>query len=64
MTHGHKKLSLKVHPIIEAYLKKGWPSRQMKLSWEYKRWIRIKGNSNYHLTEYHFSDAPGEDIKL
>ena len=64
MTHGHKKLSVKVHPIMEAYLKKGWPSRQMKLSWEYKKWISIQGNSNYHLTEYHFSDAHGEEIKL
>jgi ribonuclease G len=64
MTHGHKKLSLKVHPIMAAYLKKGLPSQQIKWSWEYKRWIPVQSVSSYHLTEYHFSDVHGEEIKL
>jgi len=64
MNHGHKKLSVSLHPIMEAYLRKGWPSKQMKWSWEHKKWIGLKGNSNFHLTEYKFYDAHGEEIRL
>ncbi|MEO7313457.1 MAG: Rne/Rng family ribonuclease [Chitinophagaceae bacterium] len=64
MNHGHKKISLSVHPIVEAYLRKGWPSKQMKWALNYKKWIPVKGNSNYHLTEYRFFDMHGEEIRL
>jgi ribonuclease G len=64
MNHGHKKISLSVHPIVEAYLRKGWPSKQMKWAWNYKKWMSIKGNNNYHLTEYRFFDMHGEEIRL
>lgn len=62
--HGHKKIKLVVHPIMEAYLRKGWPSRQMKWGWKYKKWISIKANNSYHLTEYRFFDAHDEEIRL
>ncbi|MES2775124.1 MAG: Rne/Rng family ribonuclease [Bacteroidota bacterium] len=64
MNHGHKKISLSVHPIVEAYLRKGWPSKQMRWAMNYKKWIPLKGNSNYHLTEYRFFDMHGEEIRL
>ena len=64
MDHGHKKISLSVHPIVEAYLRKGWPSKQMKWAWHYKKWMPLNGNTNYHLTEYRFFDVHGEEIRL
>jgi len=60
----HNNLVLAVHPIMEAYLRKGIPSKRMKWSWKYKQKIRIKGNNNYHLTEYHFFDSSEEEIKM
>ncbi len=60
----HGKLTVDVHPIMEAYLKKGFPSKRMKWSWKYKEKITVRANSNYHLTEYHFFDTHDEEIKL
>jgi ribonuclease G len=60
----HKDLVLMVHPIMEAYLRKGFPSRRMKWSWKYKQKIRIQSNNNYHLTEYRFFDGNEEEIKM
>ncbi len=60
----HIKLTVEVHPILFAYLTKGFPSKRMKWSWKYKQKIRIKQNSNYHLTEFHFYDKTDEEIKL
>src|ERR1700744_4648929 len=60
----HKGLTVTVHPIMEAYLKRGWYSRRLKWCWKYKQNIRIKGNTNYHLTEYHFFDKNEEEIKI
>jgi ribonuclease G len=60
----HKDLTIMVHPIMEAYLRKGLPSKRMKWSWKYKQKIKVKANSNYHLTEYHFYDGHEEEIKL
>ena len=60
----HSKLTVDVHPIMEAYLKKGFPSKRMKWSWKYKQKIRVRANSGYHLTEYRFFDDHDEEIKL
>ena len=60
----HSGLTIMVHPIVFAYLTKGFPSRRLKWRWKYKQGIKIKANSNYHLTEYHFIDNNEEEIKL
>jgi len=60
----HKDLTLAVHPIIEAYLRKGFLSKRFKWSWKYKQKIKLRGNTNYHLTEYHFFDQHDEEIKM
>lgn len=60
----HKELTIAVHPIMEAYLRKGFPSKRMKWSWKYKQKIKVKSNTSYHLTEYHFFDSHEEEIKL
>ncbi len=60
----HSKLTIEVHPILEAYLKKGFPSRRRKWGWKYKQKIKVRANSGYHLTEYRFFDEQDEEIKL
>lgn len=60
----HKELTVEVHPMLYAYLTKGFLSKRLKWSWKHKQKIRVKQNSNYHLTEFHFYDKTDEEIKL
>lgn len=61
---NEKNITLCVHPYIEAYIKKGWLSCQLKWFFQYGKWIKVKGISSYYLTEFHFLNAKGEEIKL
>ena len=58
------KIFLKVHPYVEAYLKKGWFSIQMKWYRKYYKWINIQANSNFYLTKYKFYDRNEDEIRL
>lgn len=60
----HKGLTIEVHPILHAYLTKGFISKRTKWSWKYKQKIRVLPKSNYHLTEFRFFDDSDEEIKL
>lgn len=65
ITHKHNNLTLAVHPIMHAYLTKGWIfSRLWKWKRTFKQNIKLQANSNYHLTEFHFFDSHEEEIKL
>ena len=66
LTHQHKELILIVHPILYAYLTKGrwFSSRLWQWKWKYGKKLRVKENTNYHLTEFHFFDKHEEEIKL
>jgi ribonuclease G len=57
-------LYLRVHPYLEAYLKKGWPSRQMRWFMKYNKWIRVLPNGDYPLTDYKFFEGDGDEIRL
>lgn len=61
---GHKGLTLLVHPIMAAYLLKGFPSLRLKWSIKYKNWLKIKPSSSLHLIDFRFLDRDGEEIKL
>ena len=65
-THKHKNLTLVVHPILHAYLTKGWfwNNRVAKWKRKYKQKIEVKADTNYQLTEFRFFDSNGEEIKL
>ena len=65
ITHKHRNLTLIVHPIVYAYLTKGWMwSRASKWKRKFKEKITVKPDTNYHLTEFRFFDGNGEEIKL
>ncbi len=57
-----KKLHLKVHPYVEAYLKKGLKSPRNKWFLEYFRWVNVEANSALTYLEYHFYDESMEEI--
>jgi len=61
---NEKNITLCVHPYIEAYIKKGFISRQVKWYLKYKQWIKVKANNNYQITEFHFLNSKEEEIKL
>ena len=58
------KLSLTVHPYLEAYFTKGFLSSP-KRAWykKYKKKIPVIGDNSYQLLEYNFFDGKGELIK-
>lgn len=65
ITHNHRNLTVAVHPIVHAYLTKGWLfSKASKWKRKYNSSIHLKPNTNYHLTEFRFYDSNGEEIKL
>lgn len=57
-------VKLYVHPIIEAYLKKGFPSIRLKWSWKFKKYISIYPNENLTFNDYKFFDHNDEEIVL
>ncbi|HEX6334897.1 MAG TPA: Rne/Rng family ribonuclease [Flavisolibacter sp.] len=64
-THKHRNLTLVVHPIVFAYLTKGWLwSRSAKWNRKYNQKIIVKADTSYHLTEFRFFDRNGEEIKM
>lgn len=65
-THNHKALTLVTHPILHAYLTKGffWNSKVAKWRKKYKQKISVTPDTASHLTEFKFFDANGDEIKL
>lgn len=59
-----KKLHIKVHPYVAAYLTKGYKSRRNQWFFKYLKWVNIESNSAYSYLEYHFYDENEEEIIL
>ena len=66
LTHKHSGLTLIVHPIVHAFLTKGWPWSTKMAKWNKKfgQKTKIQADTSYHLTEYRFFDKNEEEIKL
>ena len=66
ITHKHKNLTIVVHPILHAYLTKGFFWKSKVASWKKKfgQKIKVLADTSYHLTEFRFFDENGEEIKL
>lgn len=59
-----KKISLLVHPYLEAYFKKGLISKRLKWFLKYKKWVDVRGVTSQHLLEYSFRDKDNNEIAL
>ena len=66
ITHKHSSLKLVVHPILHAYLTKGWFWKTKIAQWNRKfgQKTEVVADTSYHLTEYRFFDKNEEEIKL
>ena len=64
VTHQHENLIITVHPYLYSHLTKGIFSITWKWNRKYKTRIRVKANSDYYLTEFHFFDKHEEEIKF
>ncbi|MBK9256554.1 MAG: Rne/Rng family ribonuclease [Saprospiraceae bacterium] len=58
------KLKLHVNQFVYTYLKRGWPSIQMQWALQYKKWITLQPDNNFHLFEYKFYDEVDDEIRL
>lgn len=59
------KLTLKVHPFLHSYYRKGiLPRKQMEWYRKYNKWIKLAVNNDYQLTEYRFFDHHDDEIRL
>ncbi len=59
-----RKISLEVHPFVEAYLKRGVKSIQRKWFMKYKKWVPVRGVSKLQMLEFHFYGGDDEMIEL
>ena len=59
-----KKLVLKLHPYVTAYLTKGLKSIRNKWFLKYFKWVKIEENTSFSFLEYHFYDENLEEIIL
>jgi ribonuclease G len=57
-------LYLRVHPYIEAYLRRGWSNIRWKWFWKYNKWIRLVSHSDYQLSEYRFFVGNDDEIRI
>ncbi|HLT93558.1 MAG TPA: Rne/Rng family ribonuclease [Membranihabitans sp.] len=60
----NSRFEIKIHPFLYAYLKKGFPSKQMNWFMKYKKWIKIHPDQNMPINLYKFYDSEGEEIIL
>jgi ribonuclease G len=59
-----KKVTLLVHPYLQAYFKNGLVSKQLKWFFKYKKWIAVRAMTSYNLLEYNFVNEKNEEIAL
>ncbi len=63
-SHPKIRLRLKVHPYLEAYFTKGFPSKRMGWWLKYGRRVKVEGSYDFALMEYKFFDTNNDEIRL
>lgn len=63
-SHPKIKISLKVHPFVAAYLRKGFPSRRMNWWLKYGKKVNVDGDYDYSLLDYKFYNSKNDEIRL
>ncbi|MDP4586775.1 MAG: ribonuclease E/G, partial [Flavobacteriales bacterium] len=59
-------LTLLVHPMVEAYLNKGWWFKTIISKWnkQFSMKINLEANSSLQFLEYHMYDSNMEEITI
>ena len=60
----NSKLTLEVHPYVEAFIKKGFPSMRMQWYRQYYKWIKLRVNNDAGLNRYRFFDENDDEIRM
>ena len=61
---NESKLTVALHPYLQAYFTKGIMSQQMQWFMKYKKWVNLEKDSSLGLVDYHFYNKAGEEIEL
>ncbi len=56
-------VTLCVHPFVESFLTRGYPSIRTKWLLKFKKRIKVKPVNDYSMLEYRFLNAQNEEIK-
>ena len=64
MKQNKEKLTVFVHPFVEAYLKKGFMSQVRKWFLQYWKPVRVRSDNSLAFTETRYIGANGAEIKL
>lgn len=61
---NEKKITLNVHPYIEAFILQGgmFRNRQWKWYYEHKQWVKVQPMSSYAFMEFKFLNKDGDEI--
>ena len=59
-----KKLTLRVHPIVDAYLKKGFPSLVTQWKFRYSMNLRVVSSDSLSFLEYEILDKDKKKVSL
>jgi ribonuclease G len=64
LNQGHRELGLHVHPIMHAYLSKGFFFNSIISKWKRKYKVKLKlvSDNNFPITQYHFYDLKTDDL--
>lgn len=64
LNQGFKKLSLKTHPVVHAYLTSKGFLRSIQWQWyfKYKSWLKIEKDNDFQMLEYHFIDKMNDEV--
>jgi ribonuclease G len=64
--NGEKRVIIKVHPFIEAYINKKTGFKSLKKTWQKDIGVQIRsiGDMSYTMLEYHFFNDKAEEILL
>ena len=60
-----KRITIMLHPIIEAYVKQGWWNSILK-NWQrdYGLKIHLESNSSMEILEFHLYNDQGEELDI
>lgn len=61
---NEKSITLVVHPYLQAYFTKGFPSRRARWYLRFKKWVKIEQDTSMGITEFRFKNENGEDIEI
>ena len=64
MRQNKEKLTVTVHPYVEAYFKKGFWNQVRQWHWQYKKPVKVVADTSLTFTEVKYFDQKGVEIKF